>query len=128
MFVLYNPNPEAYRTDDCTIRALTKALNMSWDEAYDTLAEHGRELGDMMHKNWVWGDLLLKNGYSRYAVPNTCPRCYTVSDFANDHPSGMYVLCSGEHVVVLISGDWYDTWDSGDEVVIFYYWRKEDGI
>lgn len=128
MFAKYNPNPEAYRTDDCTIRALTKAFNVSWDEAYDALAEHGRELGDMMHKNWVWGDLLIEKGYSRYALPNTCPRCYTVADFAKDHPIGTYILGTGEHVVAVVDGDWYDTWDSGDEVPIIYYWRNNDGI
>lgn len=128
MFVKYNPNPEAYRTDDCVIRALTKALNMSWDEAYETLAEHGRELGDMMHKNWVWGDLLIENGYSRYAIPDTCPHCYTVSDFAADHPFGTYILGTGEHAIALINGDWYDTFNSADCVPIIYYRRREDGI
>lgn len=128
MFVQYNPNPEAYRTDDCTIRALTKALQMSWDDAHRTLADHSRELGDMMHKNWVWGDLLMENGYSRFTIPNTCPHCYTVADFAEDNPVGTYILGTGEHVVAVIDGDWYDTWDSGDEVPIIYYWRREDGI
>ena len=128
MFMKYNPNPEAYRTDDCTIRALTKAFNVSWDDAYDALAEHGRELGDMMHKNWVWGDLLIEKGYSRYTLPNTCPRCYTVADFAKDHPVGTYILGTGEHVVAVVDGDWYDTWDSGDEVPIIYYLRNNDGI
>jgi hypothetical protein len=128
MFKKYNPNPEAYRTDDCTIRALTKAFDVSWDDAYDALAEHGRELGDMMHKNWVWGDLLIEKGYSRYTLPNTCPRCYTVADFAKDHPVGTYILGTGEHVVAVVDGDWYDTWDSGDEVPIIYYWRNNNGI
>ena len=128
MFVLYNPNPEAYRTDDCTVRALTKALNMSWDEAYDTLADHGRENGDMMHKNWVWGSLLMESGFNRAAIPNTCPLCYTVSDFAHDHPYGTYVLGTGEHAVSVIDGNWYDSFDSGDLIPIIYYWREADGL
>ena len=128
MFVPYNPNPEAYRTDDCTIRALTKALNMSWNDAHKALADHSRELGDMMHKNWVWGDLLMENGYSRSAIPDTCPHCYTIADFAADNPIGTYIVGTGEHVVAIINGDWFDTWDSGDEVPIIYYWRRENGI
>ena len=128
MFVKYNPNPEAYRTDDCTIRALTKALNLNWNDAHMALADHSRELGDMMHKNWVWGDLLIENGYSRFAIPDTCPHCYTVADFAEDNPVGTYILGTGEHVVAVIDGDWYDTWDSGDEVPIIYYRRRSDGI
>ena len=29
-----------------------------------------------------------------------------------------------EDVVALIDGDWWDAWDSGDEVPV-YYWQKE---
>ena len=34
MFIQYNPNPEGKSTGDCVIRALTKALNKSWEQVY----------------------------------------------------------------------------------------------
>lgn len=125
MYVEYNPNPEGKRTDDCTVRALAKALNMDWKTVYMKLAMQGMKLADMMHKNYVWGDLLMDYGFSRYAIPNTCPRCYTVEQFAADHPIGLFVVGTGEHVVTIIDGDWYDSWDSGKSVPIYYFWRND---
>ena len=58
-------------------------------------------------------------------IPNTCPDCYTIADFCNDHPYGTYILATGTHVVAVIDGDYYDTWDSGNEIPIFY-WQKEN--
>ena len=121
MFVEFNPNPKSYHTDDHAIRSVAKVLNMKWEQAYKELAEHGMRLGEMMHKSSVWGDLLAEHGFARYSISNNCPNCYTVSDFAMDHPLGTYVLGTGDYSVAVIDGDWFDTWDSGDEVPIFYY-------
>ena len=78
-----------------------------------------------MEKNHVWGDLLTLNGYRRYFVPNMCPNCYTVKDFCEEHPKGKYLLKLDDfiagHVVTVVDGDYYDSWDSGDEVVDYYY-------
>ena len=57
-------------------------------------------------------------------MPNMCPPCYTVKDFCKDHPVGTYILATGSHVVTVVDGNYYDTWDSGTEVPI-YYWKKE---
>jgi len=34
------------------------------------------------------------------------------------------ILATGTHVIAVGDGNYYDTWDSGQEVPI-YYWRKE---
>ncbi len=128
MFVEYNPNPSGKRTEDCTVRALSKALGLDWDSTYVKLSMTGMKHKDLMHKNYVWDDLLRSYGFKRYAIPNTCPDCYTVADFAADHPRGLYVLGTGDHVVTIESGDWFDTWDSGDQVPLIYYWRDDNGI
>ena len=47
-----------------------------------------------------------------------------MADFAAEHPSGTYILALSGHVVCVMDGDYYDTWDSGGEVPL-YYWRKE---
>ena len=79
----------------------------------------------MPSSNSVWSNYLINDGYKRYAIPNTCPNCYTVRDFCEDHPYGTYLLATGTHVVTCIDGDWLDTWDSGDETPV-YYFTKED--
>lgn len=78
---------------------------------------------DMPSANRVWESWLAEEGYTRKLIPNTCPNCYTVRDFCLEHPTGKYLLATGEHVVTVENGDYYDTWDSGDEQPI-YYWSK----
>ena len=80
----------------------------------------------MPSSNSVWDSFLRENGYLRYAIPNTCPNCYTVQDFAKDHPKGRYLLATGSHVVAVIDGDYFDTWDSGFEKPKSYYTKQEE--
>lgn len=90
------------------------------------MAVSGLLMGDMPSINNVWGAVLRQNGFYRKNLPRTCPDCYTVSDFAFDHPRGVYVLGTSSHVVTLIDGDWYDIFDSADETVQFYWYRKDE--
>ncbi len=122
----YNPNTDNNKAGDCVIRAITKALNKTWEEAYIGVITKGFELRDMPSINYVWGSYLKDNGFKRKVIPDTCPDCYTVNDFANDHPKGVYILSTGTHVVAVVDGNYYDTWDSGDEIPIYYFERRLD--
>lgn len=124
MFVFYNPNPINNRVGDCTVRAISKALNQSWETTFIGLVLEGYMLCDMPSANHVWGAYLKRNGFVRDVLPNTCRDCYTVADFCKDHPAGTYILAIDGHVVCVCDGKFYDTWDSGNEIPI-YYWRKE---
>ena len=54
MYVYYNPNPVGrIAVGDCTVRAISKALNISWDDAYDLLADAAKGMGDMPSSNAV---------------------------------------------------------------------------
>lgn len=122
---MYNPNPAGLIVGDCSVRALCAALGLSWDEAYARLVVAGLELCDLPAANHVWGRVLRDSGFRRRVLPDTCPDCYTVKDFAHDHPAGVYVLAVPGHVVTVKNGSYYDTWDSGSTVPA-YYWTKED--
>ena len=121
--IFYNPNPTGKRVGDCTVRAISKALGQSWEETYIGLALQGFCLGDMPSANATWGAYLRAKGFARRIVPDGCPDCYTVRDFAADHPHGTYILALASHVVCLVDGDVYDTWDSRDETPL-YYWER----
>lgn len=123
--VRYNPNPTCKRVGDCTVRAITKALDQDWESTYTALALEGFLLNDMPSANHVWGAYLRHKGYVRRILPDECPDCYTVADFCADHPSGTYILALSGHVVCVCDGDWYDSWDSGGEVPLYYWERKE---
>lgn len=119
----YNNNPSGKRVGDCTVRAISKALGQTWEQTYVGLTLQGFLMGDMPSADHVWGAYLRKHGFSRRILPDTCPDCYTVEDFAADHPRGVYLLAIPEHVVCVEDGDYYDTWDSGGKVPV-YFWER----
>ena len=124
-WIAYNPNP--VQTDggvgDCAVRAIAKALNLSWEQAYAELSLNGYLMGDMPNSDIVWGSVLRKEGFVRETVPNTCPDCYTVSNFCIDNPVGTFVIKSDNHVATVINGNLYDSWNSENKVPI-YFWTK----
>ena len=102
----------------------TRARNMLLPE----VLSHWRlspDFNSMPSANAVWGAVLRQHGFYRDSLPHVCPDCYTVAEFCADHPRGIYVLGTDGHVVTAIDGDWYDVWDSGDEIVTYYWYRKE---
>lgn len=125
MFIFRNPNPYGSYVGDCVVRALSIALDRNWYETYIELCVQGFTMGDMPSSNKVWGELLRSYGFRRHVLPDTCPVCYTIRDFAGEHFKGTYIAATGTHVCAIIDGNYIDTWDSGDETII-YYWHKED--
>ena len=125
MFVEANANPHKKSVGDCVIRAISVAENKEWDDIFLELMLKSYAMKDIPSSNEVWGSYLKDIGYSRYIIPNTCPDCYTIMDFAADNPVGTYILATGTHVVAVIDGNYIDTWDSGNEVPI-YYFEKEN--
>lgn len=123
---MYNPNP--VRNDggvgDCAVRAIAKALDISWEKAYTKLSLNGFLMGDIPNSDLVWGSVLREEGFVREIVPNTCPECYTVAEFCEDHPDGIYVIKSENHVATVVDGVLYDSWNSEMKIPI-YYWTNE---
>ena len=124
MFHEYNANPVGRRGADCTVRAIAKVTGQEWEKVYLDLSLYGLISADMPSANHVWGAYLTDLGFTRRIIPNTCPACYTVKDFANDHQRGKYILALNGHVVPVVNGDYFDTWDSGNEIPLYYWERR----
>ena len=124
-FVFYNPNPKNQKVGDCAIRAVSKAVGEDWIDTYIKLCSEGLMFRDMPNSNYVWGMYLQKQGFREKVIPSVCPQCTTVSQFVKNHKSGTYVLVCQNHVVAAINGDYFDTWDSGDEIVLYYYEKEK---
>ena len=127
MYIKSNINPQNKQVGDCVIRAISTALNQDWETTYIGLAIQGFMMSDMPSSDSVWNEYLKSKDLTRHIVPDTCPNCYTVKQFADDHPKGRYLVFVGQHVVAVIDGNYIDTWDSGDRVPI-YYWEVNNGI
>lgn len=124
MYRYYNPNPAGRTVGDCSIRAITKALDIPWEKAYAKVIVNGFRMNDMPSSDSVWGSVLRMEGFYKVALPNTCPDCYTMEDFCLDNPKGIFVLGTGSHVATVVDGDLYDSWDSSYEIPI-YVWYKD---
>lgn len=124
MFIFANPNPQKLLVEDCVIRGISIVNDQPWLKTYDQVAAKGRQLFNMPSSNSVWNEVLIDQHFKRSTLPNTCPACYTIIDFCNDHPHGEYLVATGTHVVAVLNGNYYDTWDSGDEVPIYFYERR----
>lgn len=75
----------------------------------------------MPSANHVWGKYLRDHGFVRCLIEEDC----TVEDFCRDHSEGTYILAIGDHVVCVEGGFYWDSWDSGQEVPV-YYWTRGD--
>lgn len=123
MYVYYNPNPSGKMVGDCVIRGISKLADQTWNETFIGICATAFDMKDMPSANQVWESYLLSNGFVRRYLEDRCPLCYTVQDFCRDFRSGKYLLATGSHVIAVEDGDYYDAWDSGHEVPM-YYWSK----
>ena len=125
-FIEYNPNPRLLNTGDCVIRAISKALDMDWEKVYMDLTLKGLQLAMWGDTNAVWEAYLREKGFVQQVLPSTCPACFTIEEFAKEHKDGTYIVATGSHVVAIQDGDYYDTYDSGDQIVSYYFYYEED--
>lgn len=126
MWQYVNKNPRGRAVGDCTVRAISMATNNGWAETYLDLCLFGLLMADMPSANAITAAYLKKNGFQRKNIPETCPDYYSVKDFCRDHKDGIFILGTGTHMVAVINGDYYDAWDSGDELPVYYFEKMED--
>lgn len=125
-YAYFNENPLGRSVGDCAVRALSKALNQSWEETFTGLCLEGFMMGDLPNSDTVWGRYLRRNGFKRRLIPDDCPDCMTVGRFAEENPEGVFILSMpGRHVVTVVDGTIYDSWDSSNEIPECYFARRE---
>lgn len=125
-FVEYNPNPKGKVAEDCTVRAISKLTDKSWDDAYLLVCTGGLIEKTMPDQKAAITALMCMLGFRNHLLPTDCPNCYTIKRFCFDFPRGRYMVATGSHVVAVIDGNYYDAFDSGNEVLL-NYWADERG-
>lgn len=124
MLKIHNENPDNKRVGDCVVRAISSLTGQDWETTFLGLTLVALEDHDMPSSNAVWGKYLRRRGYTRHALPDTCPDCFTVGDFANMYQSGTFMVACDGHVVAVKDGEILDTYDSSD-IPAIYFWQKE---
>ena len=111
MYRYMNMNPNGNNIEDCTIRAISVAEGISWDEAYDKLSMSARKMRLMMSSVDAIEEYLDLH-YERIRVKEE-----TVGEFIENHPEGIYLITMRGHITVLKDGINYDTFDSSERQI-----------
>ena len=122
MWVKANPNPAQKEVPDCVIRAISIALNQPWIQTFDELYSVARAEFNMPSADSVWGLYLHLKGFEPFLLPDRCPSCITIDAFTKEYPYGTFIIGTGSHAVAAVNGNYYDSWDSGQEIASFF-WR-----
>lgn len=64
---------------------------------------------------------LKENGFKEKAIDCVCPHCVSVLDFMTTHPKGRYILMCSDRIVPVSDGVCFDSENSLDEIVLYYY-------
>lgn len=92
MYIRYNRNRDGLEVGDCVIRAISTALDLSWDIVHDDICYLSGIMADMPSSNRVWKKYLRNYGFVETMIDTDCPNCLTVQDFCERHPVGRYIL------------------------------------
>ena len=139
MLEYFNPNPTCkffksgkpknWYVNDSSVRALAKALDMSWDNAYDVLCETGKKLYNVPTSKQVMEEALTHNGFvfATYGKTGKNTKRPSVKQFIedNDTTNKIYVLNLADYFVCAIDGHIYDVSDSCLKSSVYSYWYKD---
>ena len=122
----YQPNKKDLKDKygDCVIRALTKVLNMEWMEVFEDMIPFCREYQALHNNQIVYTEYLKSKGFKYVGISNKKgSKRPTPKTFAKAHKIGTYFVTVANHVVAIVDGIYYDTWDSGEKSM-YGYWEK----
>lgn len=135
VFHFYNANPHNRFTTDCVIRAISTATKIPYNtvlmEMADLQCKTGFDISDktliekyLKGKGWVKHKQPRKNDNTKYTGVEFCAE---LQNFNMDFPESMgarYIAnLGGGHIVAIVNGQVWDTWDSTDGC-IGNYWTK----
>lgn len=121
----YQPNKKDLKDKygDCVIRALTKALNMEWLQVFDEMQPISREMQVPFNCRPCYEKYMESKGLKYTGISNKKgTKRPTVETFAKEHKAGTYILRVSRHLVTVVDGIYYDTWDSGGKS-LYGYWE-----
>jgi len=121
----YNANPRDKNEGDCTIRALSLAYDMDYNTVKNELGSIGRQNKSAFNTIDTIRSFIGKHGNKRFFSEQNI-NVNTVEQFANQNRHGVYIVfCSNNpkqassyHLVTIMNGKIYDTWDSGNYYIL----------
>lgn len=125
-FHYYNANPHNRLTTDCVVRALCTALEQGYERTVTELAEFQCQTGYDTSDSKLYDKYLQYKGWIKHKQPRKEDNTkYTGKEFCERARAGERYVANigGGHVVAIVNGKVYDTWD-GTKGSIGNYWTK----
>lgn len=111
-FTFYNANPHNRITTDCVIRALSKVLEIPYNQVVMDMAELQCKTGFDPSTPNTYTKYLQQHGWMKYPqLKHDDGTKYSTKEFVDTHPKGTYLLNLANHLTVLKDGKIYDIWD-----------------
>jgi len=126
----YNANPQDRNENDCSIRALSLAYGLNYNQVKNELKHLGYEDKTQFNELNVIKKFIDKHGYKKFInnERDAENNIGSVESFAKKYHNGVYIVyCSNNikqntsnsfHLVTVANGNIYDTWDSSNYYVI----------
>lgn len=123
-YEFYNANPKnRLNASDCVYRAISLALDITWEEALKELVEIALKLKYSPNSDKVIEVYLKEKGYVKEKQPRKVDnKKYTTYEFAQEENIGTYIIRQAHHLTVVKDGLIYDTWDCQRKSV-GNYWK-----
>lgn len=138
-FHYHNANPKNKFTGDCVIRALCTAMKKSYEQVLKELCENSLKTGYSISSTENYDRYLKSQGWIKQKQPRKVDNtkytgeefCYTLQEGTTfkcnenecDMTNDIIANIGGHHVVAIINGRVWDSWDSTDGC-IGNYWIK----
>lgn len=132
---VYNANSQNRSTEDCVKRALTVAYGLDYNDVANELnAIKRKQRREFFNVKPVYTAFIRSHGvvsiddWAAFGYTNKKP---TVAQFCEDHPEGTFILVVGHakrrgtHMVTIIDGDFWDSWDCSEWEAFELYCVKE---
>ena len=131
-FHLFNANPKKRVTGDCTFRAICTALEKPWETVVMEMAEVSCRTGYAINDKKGIERYLKEQGWIKMPQPKKANGtkytgkqfCKNINRFGLGKTLRVIANIGGHHIVAIVDGKVWDTWDSTDGCV-GNYWIKE---
>ena len=127
-FIYHNQNPKNRITGDCVIRAISKALNLNYNDVLKELCEIQIKTGYSIDENRTIEKFMNQHGWIKMKqerkIDNTK---YTGKEFCEQiakHNKNYVANIGGHHIVAICNKQIYDIWNCSNKTVGIYYVKK----
>lgn len=124
-FKNYNANPKGKKTCDCTIRALTMATGLKYEDVYKALFEISLKTGYMLNEKRVEEVFMEAQGFVKYKQPRKNDGTkYTINEIRLLTNAPVIVISCAHHLTCVKDGVLIDTWNCGYKTIGNYYVKR----